>query len=384
MGNPITGAKLILLTISLSLGIFMNVLDSSIANVAIPYIAGGLAVSPDQGTWVITSFTVSTAIMLPLTGWLAKQFGEVRLFVLSTLIFTILSFMCGLARNLPEIVLFRVLQGMAAGPMIPLSQSILLQNYPEEKKGVANSLWAMTAVVAPLCGPILGGWLTYDYSWPWIFYINVPVGLFCCFMTHKLLKDRDTQIIKAPIDYVGMLLLAIGVGCLQLLLDNGQDFDWFHSDIIITLAIISFVSLSYFLVWELTERYPIVDLSLFKVRNFRIGTIAISLGYMTFFSNVVIMPLWLQTQMGYTAIWAGFAIAPMGLIPVILTLYVGENIKKINLRLMISFGFAVFAITSFWSAFFDTSVSFNALFWPRFFMGLGIVCFFNPLLKVIK
>lgn len=381
--EPITGPKLLLLTITLSLGIFMNVLDSSIANVAIPYIAGGLAVSPDQGTWVITSFTVSTAILLPCTGWLAKRLGEVRLFILATFIFTVMSFLCGLASNLPELILFRVFQGAAAGPMIPLSQSLLLSNYPDDKKGLANSLWAMTAVVAPLSGPILGGWLTYDYSWPWIFFINVPVGLFCCWMTQRLLGHRDTPIIKVPADYVGMLLLAIGVGCLQLLLDNGQDLDWFGSNIIITLAIISCVSLCYFIVWELTGKHPIVDLTLFKIRNFGIGTIAIGLGYMAFFSNVVIVPLWLQTQMGYTAIWAGFALAPMGIIPVLLTLYVGRRMNRLNLRIMISFGFLVFSVTSFWYTLFDTNTSFNALVWPRFFMGLGITCFFPPLLTVI-
>ena len=240
--QPIVGKALLLLTLSLSLGIFMNVLDSSIANVAVPYIAGSVGVSANQGTWVITSFTVSTAIMLPLTGWLSKQLGEVRLFVGATFFFTVFSFLCGLSHSLTELIIFRVLQGAVAGPMIPLSQSLLLANYPDEKKGMANSLWSMTAVVAPLCGPVLGGWLTYNYSWPWIFYINVPVGLFASYVTYRLLKHRDTSIVKTPIDKVGLILLALAVGCLQILLDNGQDDDWFHSNFIITLGIISFVS----------------------------------------------------------------------------------------------------------------------------------------------
>ncbi len=201
MTHPhLTGSRLVMLTLSLSLGIFMNVLDVSIANVAIPTIAGDLAVSADQGTWVITSFAVSQAIMLPITGWLARYFGEVRLFVLSTFLFTLTSILCGLSTNLPMLIFFRVLQGAVSGPMIPLSQSILLSNYPEHKKGLATGLWAMTAVVAPICGPVLGGWITDNYTWPWIFYINGPVGLLSVSLTWFLLRDRETEIQRSPID----------------------------------------------------------------------------------------------------------------------------------------------------------------------------------------
>ena len=211
--SPLTGNKLILLTVALSLAIFMNVLDVSIANVSIPTLAGDLAVSPDNGTWVITSFAVSQAIMMPITGWLARQFGEVTLFVLSTALFTIASCLCGLATNLSMLIFFRVLQGAVSGPMIPLSQSLLLANYPDNKKGFATGLWGMTAIVAPICGPILGGWITDNYTWPWIFYINIPVGIFSVIFTWIILKGRETTITKQPIDIVGLVLLIIGIGC---------------------------------------------------------------------------------------------------------------------------------------------------------------------------
>jgi MFS transporter, DHA2 family, multidrug resistance protein len=387
--QAIKGFQLVILTLAVSLGIFMNVLDTSIANVAIPTIAGYMGVSADNGTWVITSFSVSTAIVLPLTGWLAKRFGEVRLFVISTFLFTIASILCGLASSFPMLIIFRVFQGAVAGPMIPLSQSLLLANYPDEKKGLATALWAMVAVAAPVIGPILGGYITDNFSWPWIFYINVPVGIFSVFFTWSLLRDRETPIQKRPIDFMGLVLLAIGIACLQILLDKGKDLDWFRSDVIITLAIVSFVSLTLLVIWELTEEYPIIDLSLFGVRNFTVGTIALSLGYMVYFGSVVIIPLWLQTQysynseLNYTATWAGVATAPLGILPLIFSPIVGKLLGKIDLRVIVSIGFIVFGLTSFWQSRFDTDVDFNHIALVRFVAGLGAPCFFIPLLSIL-
>jgi DHA2 family multidrug resistance protein len=371
------------MTISLSLGIFMNVLDASIANVAIPTIAGNLAVSPDNGTWVITSFSVSQAIMLPITGWLARRFGEVRLFLLSTALFTFTSVLCGLSINLPMLIFFRVLQGAVSGPMIPLSQSLLLANYPEERKGFATSIWAMTAVVGPIFGPILGGWITDNYSWPWIFYINVPVGIFSVVFTAITLTGRETPISKTRVDVVGLVLLTLGVGCLQVLLDKGNDLDWFHSNVIMTLAVISFVSLCYLVAWELTEKNPIIDLTLFTKRNFCFGVIAISFGFMVYFANVVIFPLWLQTQMGYTPTWAGLAAAPVGLLPFLFSPFIGRYMYLVDLRWLSSFGFVVFAVTSFWQCDFYTGVGFSQLVAPRFVQGLGIAFFFIPCISIV-
>ncbi len=380
---PLSGSRLAILTVALSLGIFMNVLDVSIANVAIPTLAGDLAVSPDNGTWVITSFAVSQAIMLPITGWLARRFGEVRLFLLSTALFTLTSLLCGLAMNLPMLIFFRVLQGAVSGPMIPLSQSILLANYPDERKGFATGIWAMTAVVGPILGPILGGWITDNYTWPWIFYINVPVGIFSVIFTAITLSGRETPIVKSPIDTVGLILLALGIGCLQVMLDKGNDLDWFHSPFIVALSIISLMALSYLIIWELTERYPIIDLSLFTERNFTIGTIALTLGFTVYFSNVVIFPLWLQTQMGYTPTWAGLAAAPVGILPFLLTPFVGNYMGKFDLRTIISIGFLMFAITSFAQSNFYTDVGYWQLVKPRFWQGLGLAFFFTPLISII-
>lgn len=380
---PLTGSRLVLMTIALSLGIFMNVLDVSIANVAIPTIAGDLAVSPDNGTWVITSFAVSQAIMLPLTGWLARRFGEVRLFLLSTAMFTITSVLCGLSTNLPMLIFFRVLQGAVSGPMIPLSQSVLLANYPENQKGFATGIWAMTAVVAPIFGPIMGGWITDNYTWPWIFYINVPVGIFSVVFTWITLTGRETKITKIPIDTIGLILLILGIGCLQVLLDKGNDLDWFHSNFIRILSITSFISLSFLIAWELTDKNPIIDLSLFAHRNFLIGNIGLTFGFMVYFSNVVILPLWLQTQMGYTPTWAGLAAAPVGILPVFLTPLIGKFMGKFDLRLIVSLGFIFFAWTSFWQSNFYTDIGYIQIAEPRFVQGLGISFFFTPLIGIM-
>lgn len=380
--KPLHGSALVMLTVALAMGAFMQVLDTSIANVSIPTIAGDLAVSPNQGAWVITSFAVSNAIMLPLTGWLAKRFGEVRLFAMSTLLFTVASWLCGLATNLPVLVAFRVLQGAVAGPMIPLSQSLLLANYPNEKKGMALALWSMTVVVAPIFGPIMGGWITDNISWPWIFYINIPVGIISAYITWQILRTRETETERRPIDLVGLALLTLGVGSLQVLLDKGNDLDWFGSPVIQGLAAVSLVALSFFIVWELTERHPIVDLKLFSKRNFAIGTITLSLGYLTFFGNVVVFPLWLQTEMGYTATWAGLAAAPIGLLSIAFSPFVGRNLHRFDLRVMTTVAFLVFALVSFWASTFSTDVSYGLIIEPRLAQGIGMAFFFVPLMSI--
>ena len=379
---PLHGSPLVLLTVALALGAFMQVLDTSIANVSIPTIAGDLAVSPNQGTWVITAFAASNAIMLPLTGWLAQRVGEARLFTVSTLLFSVASWMCGLATNLPELVAFRVLQGAVAGPMIPLSQSLLLSNYPPDKKGMALALWSMTVVTAPIFGPILGGWITDNISWPWIFYINLPVGAISAYVTWQILRDRESPIQRRPVDLVGLALLAVGVGCLQIMLDKGNDLDWFSSDLIVILAVVSLIAVSVFVVWELTDEHPVVDLRLFLRRNFTIGVVAISLGYLTFFGNVVVFPLWLQTQMDYTATWAGLAAAPIGLLSIVFSPLVGRNLHKVDLRQLTTIAFLVFAGVSFWASHFNTDVDYFHLILPRLVQGIGIAFFFVPLTAI--
>lgn len=376
------GGALVLLTLSLGLATFMNILDTSIANVAIPQIAGNLGVSPNQGSWVITSFAVSTAIAVPLTGWLAKRFGEVRLFCLCTLLFILASWFCGFSNSLGMLIVFRVIQGAVAGPMIPLSQSLLLSNYPPEKRNMANSFWAMIVVVAPIFGPILGGWITDNYTWPWIFYINIPIGLVAVAITWVLINKRETATFKLPIDLIGLILLIVWVGCLQILLDKGSDLDWFNSPVIITLSLISAVAFLFFLVWELTEKNPVVDLKLFLRNNFTVGTFAISTGYFFYFGGIVIFPLWVQTQLGYTATIAGLAAAPIGILAVVFSPIVGRILGKIDLRILASFGFIVFSSVAFWRSSFNTSVTFAQLAWPIFVQGMGVAFFFIPLITL--
>ena len=337
--GPLPANALLIFTIAVSLATFMEVLDTSIANVAIPTIAGNLAVSANQGTWVISSYGLAAAIVVPLTGWIAKRFGEVRTFVTSVFLFTIASALCGFATSLPMLVAFRFLQGLVSGPMVPLSQALLLANFPPQKRGMAMAIWAMTVVVAPICGPLLGGYITDNLSWPWIFYINAPIGLASAFVTYTLLRKRETPIENKPIDIVGLVLMVLGVGCLQLMLDNGNDLDWFNSHVIVGLCVTSVIALTFLVAWELTDEHPIVDLSLFKARNFRYGVIAMAVGYMSFFAMTVLFPLWLQTIMGYTPTWAGIATSPVGIFALILSPIIGKNIQRLDLRVLASIAF---------------------------------------------
>ncbi len=379
---PLHGTPLALLTIAVAFATFMEVLDITIVNVSVPHIAGSLGVSPQEGTWAISSYSLASAIMQPLSGWIARQFGEVRSFCVSAILFVLMSVLCGFATSMPMLVIGRLLQGAGSGPMVALSLSLLLNNYPNEKKGLALALWAMTVVVAPIFGPILGGYLTDNYSWPWIFYINVPVGLLAVAITWSLLRHRESKIVKTPIDTIGLVLLVLGVGCLQFMLDNGNDKDWFSSQFITALFIIAVVSLVFFIAWELTERQPIVDLTLFRKRNFTVGVTAMSFGMVGFFGINVVYPLWLQTVLGYTASWAGLATAPVGILAFLMSPIIGKNIQRLELRSVVTFAFLVFAFTSYWFASFPDNAAFNQLIWPRFIMGIGIPCFFIPLNQI--
>ncbi|UDQ79276.1 multidrug efflux MFS transporter permease subunit EmrB [Erwinia rhapontici] len=381
--KPLEGAQLVLMTIALSLATFMQVLDSTIANVAIPTIAGNLGASNSQGTWVITSFGVANAISIPITGWLAKRFGEVKLFLWSTVAFVIASWLCGMSESLSMLIFFRVIQGIVAGPLIPLSQSLLLSNYPPAKRSVALSLWAMTVIVAPICGPILGGWISDNYHWGWIFFINVPIGVVVVILALQTLRHRETETVIRPIDTVGLVLLVVGIGCLQVMLDRGKELDWFSSPEIITLTVIAVVALVVLLVWELTDDHPIVDLSLFKSRNFTIGCLSISLAYMLYFGSIVLLPQLLQEVYGYTATWAGLASAPVGIIPVILSPIIGRFAHKLDMRRLVTFSFIMYAVCFYWRAYtFEPGMDFAASAWPQFIQGFAVACFFMPLTTI--
>jgi DHA2 family multidrug resistance protein len=379
---PLSGIKLGLGTLAVSLAVFMNVLDTSIANVSIPSISGDLGVASDQGTWVITSFAVANAISVPLTGWLTDRIGQVRLFVGSIILFVISSWLCGLAPTLPILLAGRVLQGAVAGPMIPLSQTLLLASYPKAKAPIALALWSMTTLTAPVAGPILGGWISDNISWPWIFYVNIPVGILAAALTWFIFRDRDSAIKKAPIDSIGLALLVIWVGSLQVMLDKGKDLDWFNSTTIVTLALVAVIGFTMFVIWELTDDHPVVDLSLFSRRNFTGGTISLSIGYGLYFGNLVLLPLWLQTTLGYTATNAGLMLAPVGLFAILLSPLTGKILPKTDPRYIATIAFLVFALCFWMRSLYTTEVDTWALMVPTLIQGIALAGFFIPLVSI--
>ena len=370
-------------TVALSAATFMNVLDSSIANVSLPAIAGDLGVSVNQGTWVITSFGVANAIALPLTGWLSQRFGQVRLFITSILLFVLASWLCGLAPNMTTLIVFRALQGFVAGPMIPLSQGLLLSSYPPALAGLAMGLWAITTLVAPVLGPLLGGWITDNVYWSWIFYINIPIGLLSAFMVWTIYHKRESITHKLPIDGVGLGLLVLWVGALQIMLDKGKELDWFHSPEVVALGVVALVGFLFFMAWELTEEHPVVDLRLFLGRNFWSGTVSISIAYGLFFGNVVLLPLWLQQFMAYPSFDAGMMLAPVGFFAMILSPIVGKNINKVDPRYLVSFSFCVFALVLIMRSHFSTQADFATIMLPTVIQGIAMSCFFIPLSVIL-
>jgi DHA2 family multidrug resistance protein len=380
---PLTGGKLVLGTIAVALATFMTVLDSSIANVAIPTISGNLGVSIDEGTWVITLFAAANAISIPLTGWLTQRVGQVKLFVWAILLFVLASWLCGIAPNLVTLLGARILQGVVAGPLVPLSQALLLGTYPKEKSSTALALWGMTATVGPIAGPALGGWMTDSYSWSWIFYINIPVGLFAAAVTWALYRDRESKTRVLPIDLVGLASLIVWVASLQIMLDKGKDLDWFNSPVIVTLGVTALLGFIFFVIWELTEKNPIVDLRLFKGRNFLGGTVAISVAYGIFFGNLVLLPQWMQQYLSYPAVNAGLVTAPLGIFALLMTPVVAKILPKVDLRIVASLAFLGFAGVFFMRAGYTTGVDTWTLVLPTLLQGIPMAMFFVPLTALL-
>ncbi|MDP1027730.1 DHA2 family efflux MFS transporter permease subunit [Sphingomonas sp. KR1UV-12] len=379
---PLAGGALALTAFALALGTFMQVLDGTIANVSLPTIAGNLGVSSDNSTWIVTAFAVANGVAVPLTGWLMGRFGVVRTFCTSVILFTIASFLCGIAWNLPSLIAFRILQGAVSGPMIPGSQALLIAIFPPHKRATALGIWSMTTLVAPIMGPILGGYISDNYHWSWIFLINVPFGLFCGFTCWRSLKSRETPTRKLPIDQVGLILLVVWVGALQIVLDLGKNDDWFASDRIVIATVIAAIGFVGWLIWELTDANPAVNLSLFGRRNFAIGTIAFCLGYAVFFANTLLLPLWLQTQMGYTATWAGLVAAPSGAVAVVLTPFIARISGKVDARLLATIAFASFGVSYYLRSGYTTYASFYDLMLPLLVQGIAMSTFFLAMLTI--
>ena len=379
---PLTGVMLGVTAVALALGTFMQVLDSTIANVSIPTIAGNLGVSTSQGTWVITSFAVANGVSVPLTGWLMGRYGVVKTFVVSVLLFTLASFLCGISWNLPSLIGFRILQGLVSGPMIPGSQALLIMIFPPNKRGTALAIWSMTTLVAPICGPILGGYISDNIAWPWIFLINVPVGLICAFLCWRGMSNRETPTRKVPIDTTGFMLLLVWVGALQVMLDTGKEADWFNSPAIVVETLVAIVGFIAWVIWELNEKHPIVDLSLFKSRNFVLGTLALCLAYAVFFGSNLLQPLWLQTRMGYIATWAGLVAAPSGVVAVFLTPFAARLMQKIDARWLATLSMLAFAASFYMRSGFTPDVDFKALVWPMLVQGIAMSTFFLSMVTI--
>jgi DHA2 family multidrug resistance protein len=378
-----TGATLALTAFALALGTFMQVLDSTIANVSIPTIAGNLGVSTNQGTWVVTSFAVANGVSVPLTGWLMRRFGVVRTFVVSVALFSIASFLCGISWNLGSLILFRIMQGGVSGPLIPGSQALLLSIFPPHKRSTALAIWSMTTLVAPVCGPVLGGYISDNASWPWIFLINVPVGALCATVCWRNLRERETPTQKLRVDGVGLALLSVWVGCLQVMLDTGEQSDWFANTGIVLMTIVAVVGFAAWVIWESTDEHPIVDLSLFRSRNFAMGTIVYALAYAVFFGNNLLLPLWLQTDMGYLATWAGLVAAPAGVVAILLTPVISRWMDRIDARISASVSIIAFAASYFMRAGFTPQASFGDFVWPMLVQGVSMSIFFVALVTIV-
>jgi DHA2 family multidrug resistance protein len=376
------GLPLAVTALALALGTFMQVLDTTIANVSLPTIAGNLGSSTDQGTWVITSFAVSNGVSVPLTGWLMGRFGVVRTFIASVVAFTIASFLCGIAWNLDVLIMFRVLQGAVSGPMIPGSQALLIAIFPPTRRATALGIWSMTTLIAPIVGPILGGYISDNYHWSWIFLINIPVGVISAALCWSNLAHRETPTRKLPIDRIGLMLLVVWVGALQIMLDTGKDADWFSSPKIVAMAIMAVVGFAAFIIWEMTDPSPVVDLSLFRCRNFALGTIALCLGYAVFFANILLLPLWLQTNIGYTATWAGLVAAPSGLVAVVVTPVVARLLSRIDARWVATVAFAAFAASFFMRAGYTANASFWNFVVPLLVQGIAMGTFFVSMIAI--
>jgi DHA2 family multidrug resistance protein len=382
MPAAIRGLKLFFLSFAIGLGTLLISLDTFIANVSIPTISGDLGVSPDQGSWVITSFTVANAVVVPLTGWLTLMFGRVRLFAFSTIAFSIMSFFCGISFTLPMLLVSRFFQGLCSGCLIPLSQTLLLHIYPPDKKGLAIGLWGLVAMVGPVLGPFLGGWITDNYGWGWIFYINVPLGILAGGATYILLRDHESERKRPRLDLIGLSFFATGIISLQVMVDRGNDLDWFGSPMIITLGIISLICLTVFVIWEIYEDQPVIDLSLFKNWNFTTGTLTAAFAMMVIFSSLIIEPLWTQAQLGYTPLWSGLTLAPFGVFAVILFPLLGLFLHRVDMRIPLVISTIIFMVTFYHMSQLYPQASYESIALPRLWQGIGFAFLFVPLTAI--
>jgi DHA2 family multidrug resistance protein len=365
------------------LATFMQVLDSTVVNVSLPHIAGNLSATTEESTWVLTSYIASNAIMLPAAGWFSIVFGRKRLYMTCVAAFTLSSLLCGLAPSLSWLVFFRVLQGFGGGAMQPISQAILLETFPLRRRGLGMAIFGIGVIFAPIIGPTLGGWITDSYSWRWIFYINIPIGILSLAMTQAFIFDPPyLQRGVGKVDYTGLGLLAVGIGALQVVLDNGQSKDWFSTSWITQLTILAVACLVGLIFWERRTRQPIIELAVFRLRNYTPGVVLIFALGVSLFGSMVLLPIFLQNLLGYTAMQSGLAMSPGGIGSLIFMPLVGYWVGKQDARYMIGFGLGLVAISMFIMSGYNLEISFWNAVWPRVIMGIGTAFLFVPLTTV--
>ena len=372
-----------IVAIAVMFATFMEVLDTTVVNVSLPHIAGSLSASIDEATWALTSYLVANAIILPMTGWLASRFGRKRLLLVSVSGFTVSSFLCGLAPNLPMLIVFRCLQGATGGAMQPLSQAVLLEAFPPHERGKAMGFWGLGIVVAPILGPVLGGWLTESYSWRWVFYINIPVGITSLIMTRLFIFDPPYIRQEARrIDYWGIGMLAVGIGALQFVLDKGQEEDWFASNTITALAIVAGVTLAWLIVHELRTEDPVVDLRVFKARSYAVGVFLMTVMGFVLYGSLVLLPIMLQTLFAYPPLQAGIAMAPRGIGSFFMMPITGLMTGRFDPRKLLTIGFVVGGGTLLWLSTLSLQAGYWDIFWPQLTQGMGLSLLFVPLTTV--
>jgi DHA2 family multidrug resistance protein len=377
--TSLSGVRLLLAGAVLALTNFMVVLDTTIANVSVPHISGSLAISSSQGTWIITSYAVAEAVCVPLTGWLAGRFGTVRVFTFGMIGFGVFSVLCGLSTTLGMLIACRIGQGLCGGPLMPLSQALLVRIFRPDQRAQAMGVWSMTTVVAPIMGPILGGTISDSWSWHWIFFINIPVAAVCAFGAMRLLREVETPTQPVRVDRVGLMLMLLWIGALQIMLDLGREHDWFNDRTIVMLAVIAVVGFLVFLAWEATESQPIVDLRVFRHRGFSVAVASLAFAFGTFFASAVIIPQWLQMSMGYTATYAGYATAFTGVAAVIMSPIVAKMSNKMDPRPLICFGIVWLGLASLLRVHWNSEADFWSLALPQMLQGFGMPFFFIPL-----
>ena len=376
------GAKLGLAIFALSLATFVVILDATIINVAVPHIAGSFAASPSEGTWVITSYAAAEALTVPLSGWIAGRFGTVRVLLVCMASFALFSALCGVAPSLEALILFRVLQGLSGGPLIPLSQTLIMRICPPSKLETMMGLWMMTSIVAPIAGPILGGVLADTVGWRWAFYLNVPIAALCSLCGYLLFRNSETQSQKHTIDYIGLVLLCVWVTAFQIMLDTGEDHAWFESRQILILLLVSVTAFIAFAIWEVTDNHPIVDVRVLRHRGFAFSALAMFFAFGAFFASLILLPLWLQLGMGYTATAAGYVLAQQGILGVLAAPVAAYLTKKLDSRILMSGALLVQAGAIFSRSYFATTIGMDQMRAPQLAIGMALPFFFVPIMTV--